>query len=64
MNRKERVAEYFTALCRAPYLAGILYIARHIQSDKIISDFDRSYLLRFAAETYRKVCNRDLWEDM
>lgn len=64
MNRKERVAEYFMALCRSPYLAGIIYIARHIQSDKIISDFDRSYLLRFAAETYRKVCNRDLWEDM
>lgn len=64
MNRKERVAEYFTALSRSPYLAGILYLARHIQDDKIISNFDRSYLLRFAAEIYQEVCNRDLWEDM
>lgn len=64
MDRKERVAEYFTALCRAPYLACIIYIARHIEADRIISGYDRSYLLRLAAETYRNVCNRDLWEDM
>lgn len=64
MNRKERVAEYFTALCRAPYFAGIIYIARHIQNDSVILERDRSYLLRFAAETYYKVCNRDLWEDI
>lgn len=64
VNRKERVAEYFTALYRSPYLAGIIYIARHIQSDRVISDYDRSYLLRFAAETYRNVCARDLWEDI
>ena len=64
MNRKERVAEYFMALCRSPYLAGIIYIARHIQTDTVISGYDRSYLLRFAAETYWKVCNRDLWEDI
>lgn len=64
MNRKERFAEYLMALCRAPYLAGIIYIARHIQTDRVISDYDRSYLLRIASETYRKVCNRDLWEDI
>ena len=64
MNREERVAEYFAALCRTPYLAGILYLARHIESDGIISDYDRSCLLRHAATTYRKVCGRDLWQDM
>lgn len=64
MDRKERVAEYFVALCRAPYLSGIIYLARHIESDGIISNYDRSYLLRLAADTYQKVCGRDLWEDM
>lgn len=64
MNRKERVAEYFTALCRTPYLAGIIYLARHISSDGIISNYDRSYLLRLAADTYKKVCGRELREDM
>ena len=64
MSPKERKTFYLGALVNAPYLAGIVYIARHIQSDKILSADDRAYLMRTASERYKAVSGRDLFFDL
>lgn len=55
---------YLDALINAFYPAGLVYIARHIQTDKVLSADDRAYLMRVAFERYKAVCGRDLYFDL
>lgn len=64
MTPKERKSFYLGALLNAPYLAGIVYIARHIQSDAVLRAEDRTFLMCTAAKRYKAVCGRDLYFDL
>lgn len=64
ITTKERKSFYLGALMNAPYLAGLVYIARHIQTDRVLSVDDRAYLMRVASERYKAVCGRDLYFDL
>lgn len=55
---------YLDALLGAPYPAGILYLARHIRNDIILSSLERSNLLSLANHLYGSLCGRDLYFDL
>lgn len=64
ITTKECKSFYLGALMNAPYLAGLVYIARHIQTDRVLSADDRAYLMRVASERYKSICGRDLYFDL
>lgn len=64
MTPNERKSFYLGALWSAPYLVGIVYIARHIQSDSVLRVEDRTFLMCIAAKRYMAVCGRDLFLDL
>ena len=64
ITTKECKSFYLGALMNAPYLTGLVYIARHIQTDRVLSADDRAYLMRVASERYKSICGRDLYFDL
>ena len=64
ITTKERKTFYLGALMNAPYLAGLLYIARLITTDRVLSADDREYLMRVVSERCKAVCGRDLSFDL
>lgn len=55
---------YRDALLSAPYPAGVLYLARHIRNDIILSSSERSFLLSLANHLYGSLCGRELYFDL
>lgn len=56
---------YRDALLNAPYAAGVLYLARHIMRDVVLTSPERSYLMALAAHLYACLnCHRDLYLDL
>lgn len=55
---------YRDGLLNALYPGGVLYLARHIRNDIILSSSDRSYLLSLANHLYCSLCGRDLYFDL
>lgn len=55
---------YQDALLNVLYPAGVLFLARNIQRDKSLSDFDRSYLMRLARDLYWRYSRLDLFFDL
>lgn len=64
MSSNDRMLVYLHAIVHTPYQAGLLYIARYIQSDRVLSADDRVYLMRVASKLYMSSCGRDLYFDL
>lgn len=57
MKKFSPVDFYRDALLDAPYPAGLVYLARHIMCDVVLSDSERSYLMSLADHLYGCLCN-------
>lgn len=56
---------YRDALLEAPYPAGVLYLARHIQCDVCLTDSQRTYLMSLARYFYSALNNgRSIYLDL
>lgn len=65
MKKFDLVDFYLDALLKAPYPAGILYLARHIMRDVALTSEQRSYLMAVAKEIYGCLNNqRDIFLDL
>lgn len=56
---------YYDALLNAPYSSGILFLARHIKRDVLLTSTERSYLLAMASHLYAFLNGqRDIFLDL
>lgn len=57
---RERYKFYSSALRNAPYLQGIVYLARHIRSDSNLLPADREWLMGYAQSLCAEISGKDL----
>ncbi len=57
---RERYSFYVSALQNAPYLQGIVYLARHIRSDSNLLPADREWLMGYAQSLCAEISGKDL----
>lgn len=57
---KERYSFFVSALQNAPYLQGIVYLARHIRLDAKLLPSDREMLLGYAQSLCAEISGKDL----
>lgn len=57
---KERYKFYSWALRNAPYVQGIVYLARHIRSDSNLLPADREWLMGYAQSLCAEISGKDL----
>lgn len=56
---------YRDALLNVSYPAGVLYLARHIMHDVVLTSEERSYLMSLSNHLYSCLCNRrSIWLDL
>lgn len=57
---RKRYKFYVSALQNAPYLQGIVYLARHIRSDSNLLPADREWLMGYAQSLCAEISGKDL----